>query len=100
MITTAVKTLGEKHGSSISAIKKYLTTNYKIEAEKAAPFMKRGIKAAIASGQLIQVKGKGLTGSFKLGSGKPPKPKPVENIKKTKKIAKKPAGEFLRYLMM
>lgn len=92
MITAAVKALGEKGGSSVSAIKKYMIANYKIDAEKAGPFMKRGIKAAIAGGSLVQAKGKGLTGSFKLGAGKPVK-KAKTASKKSKLATKKPAGE-------
>jgi histone H1/5 len=70
MITSSVKALGEKGGSSVSAIKKHMGANFKIDMDKAAPFLKRGIKAAIASGQLSQAKGTGLTGSFKLGGVK------------------------------
>lgn len=92
MITNAVKALNEKGGSSISAIKKYMMANYKIEAEKATPFMRRGIKAALTNGSLIQAKGKGLTGSFKLSKTK------VAGAVKTKKIVKKTTstGEKLK----
>jgi len=81
MMCAAVKSLNEKHGSSIPAIKKYILANYTIDIEpsKITPMMKRGAKAALASKMLRQVKGKGLSGSFKL---------PLHPLK-TKKVGKK-----------
>lgn len=68
MVNTAIKSLKERGGSSLQAIKKYLTSYYKIDAEKSAPFIKKYIKSAVTSGQLIQTKGKGASGSFKLAA--------------------------------
>ena len=66
MVIVAVKTLKERGGSSLQAIKKYLAANYKVDCEKLAPFIKKFLKSAVASGQLLQTKGKGASGSFKL----------------------------------
>jgi histone H1/5 len=92
MITNAVKALNERGGSSVAAIKKYMMANYKIEADKATPFMRRGIKAALANGSLVQAKGKGLTGSFKLGAGAKPKKPAAATTKKVGEKKKVVAG--------
>jgi len=70
MMMTAVKALNERHGSSVPAIKKYILSTYKIDTEpdKITPMLRRGLKAAMASNKLKQVKGKGLAGSFKMVS--------------------------------
>ena len=69
MVGSAIKSLKERGGSSLQAIKKYVSSNYKVDAEKLAPFIKKYLKAAVASGELVQTKGKGASGSFKLASG-------------------------------
>lgn len=66
MVNAAIKSLKDRSGSSLQAIKKYINTTYKIDAEKQAPFIKKYIKAAVESGGLVQTKGKGAAGSFKL----------------------------------
>ncbi|XP_034943186.1 histone H1-like [Chelonus insularis] len=66
MVNAAIKVLQDRNGSSLQAIKKYITTTYKIDAEKQAPFIKKYLKAAVESGNLVQTKGKGAAGSFKL----------------------------------
>ncbi|KAF9810277.1 hypothetical protein SFRURICE_010739, partial [Spodoptera frugiperda] len=54
--------------SSLQAIKKYIAAQYKVDAEKLAPFIRKYLKSAVESGTLIQTKGKGASGSFKLES--------------------------------
>ncbi|XP_059221603.1 histone H1-like [Stomoxys calcitrans] len=103
MVDAAIKTLKERGGSSLPAIKKYLASTYKVDAVKLAPFIKKYLKSAVASGKLIQTKGKGASGSFKLSpsASKEPKAKSAEKKKKApagdkkKKAAapKKAAGE-------
>ncbi|KDR09288.1 histone H1-like [Zootermopsis nevadensis] len=73
MVVNAIKSLKERGGSSLQAIKKYIAANYKVDSEKLAPFIKKYLKTAVASGELVQTKGKGASGSFKLSSGKPEK---------------------------
>lgn len=68
MVNNAIKNLKERGGSSLQAVKKYIAANYKIDAEKLSPFIKKYLKAAVVSGSLIQTKGKGASGSFKLSS--------------------------------
>lgn len=98
MVNNAIKSLKERGGSSLQAIKKYLSSNYKIDAEKLAPFIKKYLKSAVSTGALIQTKGKGASGSFKL-SPSSLKPKPItsgsvaqKQIKK-KKVKKTTASE-------
>lgn len=66
MVNAAIKSLKERGGSSLQAIKKYIGANYKVDAEKLAPFIRKYLKAAVTSGSLVQTKGKGASGSFKL----------------------------------
>lgn len=94
MVIGAIKNLKERGGSSLQAIKKYISANYKVDAEKLSPFIKKYIKGAVVSGKLVQTKGKGASGSFKLASKdkveKVVKPK-VAAVKKPKSPVKKAA---------
>jgi hypothetical protein len=92
MITAAIKSLKERGGSSLQAIKKYLTAIYKVDCEILAPYIKEFLKNAVVDGKLIQVKGKGTSGSFKLPvvSKKEVAEKKVAKPK-AKTAAKKPA---------
>ncbi|XP_070498095.1 histone H1B-like [Chironomus tepperi] len=108
MVVNAVKTLKERGGSSLQAIKKFLVAQYKVDVDKLAPFIKKFLKSAVEKGQLLQVKGKGASGSFKLPAAakkekvvkkavekKPKKaaaakPKKAGEKKVKKTIAKKP----------
>lgn len=94
MVNSAIKDLKERSGSSLSAIKKYLAANYKVDAEKLAPFIKKYLKAAVTNGNLIQTKGKGASGSFKLPPGSAKKAEKAEAaIAKKKKPATKKLKE-------
>jgi hypothetical protein len=70
MVGNAIKSLKERGGSSLQAIKKYIAANYKVDSEKLSPFIKKYLKTAVASGELVQTKGKGASGSFKLAAAK------------------------------
>jgi len=70
MVENAIKSLKERGGSSLQAIKKYIAANYKVDSEKLSPFIKKYLKTAVASGELVQTKGKGASGSFKLAAAK------------------------------
>lgn len=85
MVVAAIKSLKERGGSSLPAIKKYLTATYKVDCGKLAPFIKKFLKTAVASGKLVQTKGKGASGSFKL----PAKEKAEKKAAKPKKAAPK-----------
>lgn len=88
MILEAITALKERKGSSLPAIKKYIAANYKVDVTKLAPFIKKSIKASVVAGKLIQPKGKGASGSFKL-----PIKEKKEVTKKPKKVVKKATGE-------
>lgn len=86
MVNAAIKSLKEREGS---------TRNYKVDVEKLAPFIRKYLKSAVAGGKLIQTKGKGASGSFKLAAKdktKSDKPKAAAKKSKTTK-PKKAAGE-------
>ena len=85
MIAAAIGALKERGGSSRQAIKKYIEANYKV-GDSVNTHLKLALKRSVASGALIQVKGIGASGSFKLAA----KPKVV---KKKKTAAKKPAAK-------
>ena len=94
MVVAAITALKDRKGSSLAAIKKYIAANYKVDAAKLAPFVRRFLKKAVADGKLTQVKGTGASGSFKLA--KVEKPKKVAKPKAKKpaaKKAKKPAAK-------
>merc|ERR1712217_252087 len=83
MVTAAVKTLDDKKGSSLPAIKKYIAANYKVDVVKASLFIRKAIKKLVADKKLIQVKG-----SYK--AAKEEKPKKVKKPEAKKSKAKKP----------
>lgn len=97
MVKAAIKHLAERHGSSLQAIKKYIASTYKVDVEKQAQFIKKFLKSAVTKGILVQTKGKGASGSFKLPVTKAavkPKPKAASTEKKAvpkKAAVKKPA---------
>ncbi|XP_037917033.1 histone H1-like isoform X1 [Hermetia illucens] len=86
MVNAAIKALKERGGSSLPAIKKYLAANYKVDVQKLAPFIKKYLKSAVTAGKLVQTKGSGASGSFKL----PAKEKTEKAAKPKKAAAKKP----------
>merc|ERR1712176_429394 len=103
MIVNAVTALKERNGSSLPAIKKYIAANYKADTVKLAPFIKKGLKNLVEKKVLIQTKGKGASGSFKVAkvekkekkAAKPksPKKKAPKKAKSPVKKAKKPAAK-------
>ncbi|KAG0434480.1 hypothetical protein HPB47_019078 [Ixodes persulcatus] len=93
MVTSSISALKERGGSSLQAIKKYMSANYKVDVEKLSPFIRKYLKSAVAAGALVQAKGKGATGSFKL-SAKSDKPSPAARKPKkdTGAVKKRPAS--------
>ena len=101
MITTAITTLKERNGSSRQAILKYVVANNKV-GDSANTHVKMTLKRAVATGALVQVKGTGASGSFKVAKKEAPKKKkpavkkPAAAKKATPKkkpAAKKPAAK-------
>lgn len=97
MVKTALKELKDRKGSSLAAIKKHIAANNKVsDVSKLAPFIKKFLKKAVEDGKLLQVKGTGASGSFKINKAaeeKPKKPKaaPKKKVEPKKKPAKKDA---------
>lgn len=88
MVISAIKELKEKKGSSLPAIKKYLAANYKVDPAKLAPFIRKFLKAAVANKTIVQTKGSGASGHFKLAAAEV-KPKKKAAAPKKKPAAKK-----------
>lgn len=94
MIHQALIDLKSRKGVSLQAIKKYLTEKYNVDTEKINYLIKKYIKKAVDEGTIIQTKGIGASGSFKLvpqkeKKAKPKKKKVEKEVKeKTKKIDK------------
>ncbi|KFM57424.1 Histone H1.3, partial [Stegodyphus mimosarum] len=94
MVNTAISTLKERGGSSVQAIKKYVGAHYKVDVDKLSPFIKKYLKNAVASGALVQTKGKGASGSFRItNQSKEKAAKPKAAASKPKKVAKPPAAK-------
>lgn len=95
MVDAAIKTLKDRGGSSLLAIKKYIAATYKVDVQKLAPFIKKYLKGAVISGKLVQTKGKGAAGSFKLSpsANKEPKAKSAEKKKSAAKPKAAAAGD-------
>jgi hypothetical protein len=73
MVGNAIRSLKERGGSSLQAIKKYIAAKYKVDSEKLSPFIKKYLKSAVTSGELVQTMGTGASGSFRLAAAKPEK---------------------------
>lgn len=88
MVHAAIKGLKERGGSSLIAIKKYIAANYKVDVEKLSPFIKRALKSGVAKGDLVQAKGHGANGSFKVAAKDKPAKKAAKSPKKKATAAK------------
>ncbi|XP_010181772.1 PREDICTED: E3 ubiquitin-protein ligase SHPRH, partial [Mesitornis unicolor] len=67
MILAAVKEMNVKKGASIIAIFKYISAMYRYDIQRNRRLLKRTLEKLIAEKVVEQVKGHGLSGSFKLG---------------------------------
>ena len=100
MVVAAIKALKERNGSSLAAIKKYIAANYKVDAAKIAPFIRKAIKSLVEKKKITQTKGTGASGSFKINAAAKEAKKPAAKKPKAKKpkspkkkaAAKKPAA--------
>ncbi|XP_026809110.1 histone H1-like [Rhopalosiphum maidis] len=94
MVTAAIKTLNDKKGTTLQAIKKYLAVHYQMDSAKSAPYIRRYLKAAVTKGDLIQTNGTGAKGKFKLPieAKKPAAKKKKAVVTKKKPDAKKPTA--------
>merc|ERR1712140_63192 len=88
MITSAIKKLADKKGSSRQAILKYIVANNKVDAAKAAVRVRLALKKMVSAAAA----GKKGAGSFKLPAKEPKAKKPKAKKPKAKK-SKKPAAK-------
>merc|ERR1712207_119828 len=90
MIAAAITALKDRTGSSRQAILKYITANYKVDADRAGQHLRMALRAGLKNGSLKNAKesGKGA-GSFKLAKVEKPKKKAAAK----KPAAKKPAAK-------
>merc|ERR1711894_506939 len=92
MVEAAIGNLKEKSGSSLVAIKKYIATNYKVDVVKLNPHIKKALVNGVEKKTLIRVKGKGASGSFKLGKSEKSE-KPKKKVVKKAKAVKAPKAK-------
>ncbi|XP_063898005.1 histone H1-like [Helicoverpa armigera] len=85
MINQALMDLNSRKGVSLYAIKKYIQEKYNVDTEKLNFHMKKYIKKAVEEGKIVQMKGIGASGSFKLVPVKEKKPKPKKMLKRKEK---------------
>ncbi|XP_063391188.1 histone H1.1, embryonic-like [Cydia fagiglandana] len=87
MIHEALTELKTRKGVSIQAIKKYMEDKYYVQTDKVKYLIKKTLKTGVEDGSIVQLKGIGASGSFKLAPVK-------EKTKKKPKIKKeKPKKE-------
>lgn len=94
LILKALSSSKERGGVSLVALKKALAASgYDVVRNNSR--VKLAVKRLVAIGRLIQTKGTGASGSFKIGSKaatKPKKPKAKKAKRAKRKTTKKPAG--------
>ena len=90
MVAAALASLKDRKGSSKQAIEKYVCANYKVGVKYNGP-LKLALRKGVESGVLIQTKGQGASGSFKIAKvEKPAAKKPAVKKPVAKKaVAKK-----------
>ena len=84
MIESAIKSLGERSGSSRQAICKYIKDHYKV-GEGFEVHVKMALKRGVNGGTLVQTKGTGASGSFRIKK----KEKPAPSAPAAKRIVRK-----------
>ncbi|OXU32054.1 hypothetical protein TSAR_002859 [Trichomalopsis sarcophagae] len=67
MVNEAISSLDERKGSSLKAIKKYIGSVFvAADVKKIAVYIKKYLKTAVNNNVIVQTKGTGASGSFKL----------------------------------
>ncbi|CAD6994547.1 unnamed protein product [Ceratitis capitata] len=70
LVIKAVKSLAERKGSSVVAIKKYMINHYPyVDGKFTLPVIRRVIKRALLKGKLVQCQGNTMDGRFKISAG-------------------------------
>ena len=93
MVKAGIAALKERNGSSRQAIGKYITAQYKV-GEKINFHLNKALKSGVTAGVLLQKKGTGASGSFKLAEVKAAKK--AAKPKKAAAKAKKPAAKKVK----
>merc|ERR1712113_664117 len=86
MVQKAIEGLGEKKGSSLASIKKYIGANYKVDLAKMNVFIRKALKSGIEKKSISA--SSGMSGRFKLNKVES-KPKSSDKPKSTKKATPK-----------
>ncbi len=92
MISAAVASLKDRKGSSKQAIAKYICANYKVGTTYNV-HLKMALKRGVESGALVQTKGTGASGSFKIAKVEKEAKKPAAKKPAAKKAAPKAAAK-------
>ena len=92
MIADAITSLKDRKGSSRQAIEKFINANYKVGSTSSV-HLKMALKRGVAAETLVQVKGQGASGSFKLPKAAAAPKKAVAKAPAVKKVVKKPAAK-------
>lgn len=93
LILKAVSASNERKGVSLSALKKALS-NGGYDVERNNSRVKIALKALVKKGSLVQTKGTGASGSFKVSKGGAvKKPAKKSDVKAKKPAPKKPAAK-------
>merc|ERR1712176_519042 len=82
----------ERKGSSRQAIEKYVCANYKVGPKFAGP-LKQALRKGVEAGTLVQTKGVGASGSFRVAKPEPAKKPAAKKPAAKKAPAKKPAAK-------
>lgn len=95
MVVAALKALKERNGSSLQAIKKYISANFMCDVGKLAPFLKKALKTGVEKEKFTQTKGTGASGRFKLILDAKKEKKPTGEKKRAEKpkVVKKSSGD-------
>ncbi|XP_049882874.1 histone H1.1, embryonic-like [Pectinophora gossypiella] len=97
MVHSALKELNTRKGVSLYAIKKYMVERYNVDTDKINYYIKKYIKTGVESGVIMQTKGIGASGSFKLAPNMDKKKKkPMKKMEKSDKPEKKEKSEKIK----
>ena len=83
MVMDTIRTLKDRKGTSLIAIKKYISDNYHCDAEKLAPFIRKFLRKAVVEERVVKVKA-----SYKLSAAEKAA-KPKKESKTVKKTSEK-----------
>ncbi|XP_033634126.1 histone H1.1, embryonic-like [Asterias rubens] len=89
MVVAAIVALKEKNGSSSQAIRKYIKDTFQVDMDRQAVFIRKALNTGVQQGVLIQTKGTGASGSFKLDPAMDKTKEKAKKVKQRDKVKKK-----------